>query len=67
MAEHPDIWRSADNLLKEHGSNAATQAAMRASTFEAKGDAKGMMVWKRTLGAVEELLRQQSRHDEPPN
>ena len=67
MVDDLDIWRSAHGLLKEHGTNAATQAAMRADAYDAKGDVKGARVWKRILGAVEELLRQQRRHDEPLN
>ncbi len=46
-----DIYRSAQVLIKQHGPDAPTEAAMLE-----KGDLDGYAVWKRILRAVEELL-----------
>jgi hypothetical protein len=63
MATDIDIWRSADTLIRDHGSNALVQAAMRADAMEAKGDTEGARVWGRILRIVEELQRQRRRYD----
>jgi hypothetical protein len=60
-----DIYRSANLLTREHGANAAIQAAMRADDMLARGDLDGMAVWKRIVLAIDELQRQQRRQDEP--
>ncbi len=51
----PDIYRSAKVLVKRHGEDAPIEAAMRADVMLDKGDLDGYAVWKRILGAVEEL------------
>ena len=50
-----DIYRSAQALIKQHGQDAPIKAAMRADAMLDKGDRDGYAVWKRILGAVEEL------------
>ncbi len=50
-----DIYRSANLLVKHHGEDARTHAAMRAVAMLDKGDLGGYAVWKRILRAVEEL------------
>ncbi len=50
-----DIYRSAQALIKQHGEDAPIHAAMRADKLLKAGDLDGYAVWKRILGAVEEL------------
>ncbi len=52
-----DVYRSAQMLVKHHGQDAPVQAAMRADAMLEKGDLDGYAVWRRILGAVEELRR----------
>ncbi len=52
----PDIYRSANVLVKHHGQDAPIQAAMRADAMLDKGDLDGYAVWQRIGTAVEELL-----------
>ncbi len=49
------IYRTANILIREHGHDVPTQAAMRADAVLEKGDLEGCAVWKRVLRAVEEL------------
>ncbi len=51
-----DIYRSANVLVKHHGQDAPIHAAMRADTMLDKSDLDGVVVWKRIVKAVEELL-----------
>lgn len=64
MPESIDIYRFANLLIQQHGTNAAIQAAMRADDMLARGDVKSTFVWKRIVTAVNELQRRQRRHDE---
>ncbi len=41
--------------MKRHGQDAPIHAAMRADAMLEKGDLDGAAVWRRILGAVEEL------------
>ncbi len=52
-----DIYRTAQVLVKRHGSDAPIQAAMRADAMLDEGDLDGYAVWKRILRAVGELQR----------
>jgi hypothetical protein len=52
-----DIYRSAQVLIREHGEDAALEAAMRADAMLDKGDLEGYVMWKRVLRAVEEMQR----------
>ncbi len=51
-----DIYRSANELIKQHGDAADIEAAMRADERLAAGDMEGEAVWLRILKAIEELL-----------
>ena len=57
MIPDPDIYRSANLLVKQHGPDSPIEAAMRADALLAAGDYGGVAVWKRILWAVEELQR----------
>ena len=56
MTSDLDIYRSAQVLIREHGEDAALEAAKRADAMLEKGDLEGQAVWKRIVRAVEELL-----------
>ncbi len=49
-------YRSANELIKQHGEVADIEAAMRADACLAAGDMEGEAVWIRIVKAIEELL-----------
>ncbi len=51
-----DIYRSANELIKQFGDAADIEAAMRADERLAAGDMEGEAVWLRIGRAIEELL-----------
>ena len=51
-----DIYRSANELIEQHGEDAPLHAAMRADELLENGDMEGKAVWIRIVKAVEELL-----------
>ena len=59
-----DIYRTASVLIREHGEDAALEAAQRADAMLEKGDVEGKAVWLRVLHAVEEIQRKERREDE---
>ena len=56
MTTDLDIYRTANELIKQHGDKAPIEAALRADEMLEKGDMDGLAVWKRIVKAVEELL-----------
>ncbi len=50
-----NIYRSANVLIRQHGEDAAIEAAMRADAMLEKGDLEGQAVWKRIVRVVEEI------------
>ncbi len=54
-----DIYRSASELIKQHGEAADIEAAMRADQCLAAGDMEGEAVWLRIVKAIEELLEKE--------
>ena len=56
MTPDLDIYRSANLLVKQHGTEARIEAAMRADAMLDKGDLDGQRVWLRIVKAVGELL-----------
>ncbi len=56
MTSDLDIYRSANELIKQHGDDAPIHAAMRADELMETGDMDGRAVWLRIVKAVEELL-----------
>ncbi len=56
MTSDSDIYRSANELIKQHGEAADIEAAMRADERLAAGDMEGVTVWKMILKAIKELL-----------
>ena len=56
MTSDLDIYRTANELIKQHGEDAPIHAAMRADELLEVGDMEGKAVWLRILAAVDELL-----------
>ena len=59
MTSDLDIYRAANELIKQHGDAADIEAAMRADERLAAGDMEGEAVWLRIVKAVEELLSEE--------
>ncbi len=59
MTSDLDIYRSANELIKQHGEDAPIHAAMRADELMEAGDMDGRAVWLRIVKAVEELLAEE--------
>ncbi len=51
-----DVYRSANELIKQFGDAADIEAALRADGCLAAGDMEGEAVWLRIGRAIEELL-----------
>ena len=62
-----DIYRTANELIKQHGDDAPIHAAMRADELLDAGDLDGQAVWKRILVAVEELQSKERPKDATVN
>lgn len=59
MISDLDIYRSANAMISQYGSNAALETAQRADALMEKGDIEGQRVWRRILAAVNELQNTQ--------
>ena len=59
MTSPIDIYRTANELIKQHGPDAPIHAAMRADELLDAGDLDGQAVWKRILAAMEELMSEE--------
>ena len=57
MIDDPDIFRAAKLLIDQHGEDAAIRAAQRTDALLEEGDVDGALVWRRILGAIDELQR----------
>ena len=57
MASEIDIYRTANVLIREHGEDAALEAAQRADAMLEKGTIEGQRLLKRVLAAVKEIQR----------
>ena len=57
MVDDLDIYRSANELIQQHGDEAPIHAAMQADALLEKGDFDDAAVWRRIVKAVE-MLRQ---------
>ncbi len=63
MTSDLDIYRSANELIKQFGMAADIEAAMRADERLAAGDMGGEAVWLRIVRAIEELLSEERPDD----
>lgn len=66
MISNREIYRTATVMIREFGSEAHLQAAMRADEFLDKGDLEGQRTWLRISKAIEELAST-DRGDAPLN
>ena len=55
MIPEIDIWRVANLMLKRYGDLAEVESARRADELWEAGDAAGVAVWRRVIGAVRQL------------
>ena len=63
MTSDLDVYRSANELIKQHGDAADIEAAMRADELAADGDMDGEAVWLRIVKAIGELLSKERPGD----
>ena len=63
MTSDIDLYRSAHELIEQHGEDAPILAAMRADELMEAGDMEGRAVWLRIVKAIEELLSQERPED----
>ena len=63
MTSDIDIYRSANELIKQFGDAADIEAAMRADECLAAGDMEGRAVWLRMGSAIKELLSEERPDD----
>ncbi len=63
MTTNFDIYRSANELIKQSGDAADIETAMRADERRAAGDMEGEAVWLRILKAIEELVCEERPDD----
>ena len=63
MITDPDMYRSANVLIRDHGEEATLEAGMRADAMLEHGDLDGYAVWKRIVKTVDELLAERPPPD----
>ncbi len=63
MISDLDIYRSANEFIKQHGEVADIEAAMRADECLTARDMEGEAVWLRIVKAVEELMSKERPDD----
>ncbi len=63
MTSDLDIYRSANELIEQHGEDAPIHAALRADELMEAGDMEGVAVWKRIGRAINELLSEERPDD----
>ncbi len=59
MDEEPDIYRTAQSLIREHGDKAAEQAARKVEAMMDCRDLNGQRTWRWVLRAVDQLQSKQ--------
>ena len=57
MTSDLDIYRTANLLIKQHGSQAQLEAAQRADKLLEAGDLEGIATWRKVIQAIQELQR----------
>ena len=63
MTSDLDVYRSANELIKQYGDAADIDAAMRTDELMEAGDMEGEAVWLGIVKAVEELQSQERPDD----
>ena len=67
MTSEIDIYRTANELIEQHGEDASIHAAMRADELLEAGDMDGKAVWLRITKAIDELLSKERPKDATVN
>ena len=67
MTSTIDIYRTANELIKQHGDDAPIHAALRADELLDAGDIDGQAVWKQILAAIEKLQSKERPKDATVN
>ena len=62
-----DIYRTASVLIREHGEDAALEAAQRVDEWLDKGETGPYLVWKCVLAAAKEIQREEPGEGEALN
>lgn len=55
--EEIDVWRSANQLIKSHGGEAAEVAARKVLEMQRAKDGEGMTAWVQIMLAIRELTK----------
>ncbi len=63
MISDLDIYRSANELIEQHGEDAPIHATMRVDELLEASDMDGRAVWLRIVKAIEELLSEERPDD----
>ncbi len=58
MTSDPDIYRTANLMIKRHGTQAQIEAALRADKLLEDGDLEGLATWRKVIKAIQELQRE---------
>lgn len=53
--EERELWACAHEMIRQHGEDAATRAAMRCDELLEAGDRLGAVTWKRIMDRIEQL------------
>ena len=62
-----DIWRTANEMIREYGVEAENRARFRAETLREEGIPDGAGEWQRIAEAIAELKRHPPESDESVN
>ncbi len=60
MDDNADLARTAALLIKQHGEEAWTEAALKYFEMKERGDEEGMRVWRLIAGVINEM-----KHSKP--
>src|ERR1700746_935613 len=66
MISDLDIWRAANLLIRQHGTDAELEAAKRADLMLERGDLDGQSLWRRIRRAIIECRCRRSAHYTEP-
>jgi hypothetical protein len=62
-----DIWRTANDMIREYGAEAESCARFRAARLRDEGIPDGAQEWQRVADAIAELKRHRPQSDESVN
>jgi len=62
-----DLWRTANDMIREYGAEAESCARFRADKLRDEGIPDGALEWQRVADAIAELKRHTPESDETVN